>query len=76
MNDVIDVNNESDYKVMVKKILPRNPGTTKTCVDMKHIEKPPSVDDSEAGNSGESSEGDNVRRERVHYYHFLFLIAC
>ena len=60
---------------MVKKILPGNPGMTKIFVDMKHIEKLPSAGDSDADNSGECSEDDNVGQGRVHYYHFLFLIA-
>ena len=71
VNDAIDVDNKADYMEMVKKIHARNPGTTKIYVDMKHIEKIPSMDDFDGG-SNESSEDDDGW---VCNYCHLFLIA-
>ena len=43
LHDAMDVDNEDDYKEMVKKIQERNPATTKILVDMKSIEKLPKM---------------------------------
>ncbi|KAI9464257.1 hypothetical protein HD554DRAFT_2316030, partial [Boletus coccyginus] len=42
-SDAMDVNNEADYKEMVKKIQQDNPSSTRILVDMKDIEKLPAL---------------------------------
>ncbi|KAH0826292.1 hypothetical protein J3R83DRAFT_5769, partial [Lanmaoa asiatica] len=61
-SDAIDVDNEADYKEMVNKIHAACPGATKIFVNMKHIEKLPSVDDSIDENTSESSDNDDVQK--------------
>jgi hypothetical protein len=43
----MDVDHESDYKEMVKKIEGSNPTTTKIFVDMKEVQKLPTLGDLE-----------------------------
>lgn len=61
VGDVMDADNESHYKKMVKEIHVRNAEMIKIFVNIKYIEKLPSTDDSNAGSSGKSSEDDDVR---------------
>ena len=51
----MDINNESDYKAMVQKILNTtvDPGMIKIFVDMKHVKKLSQVD----GESGDEELG-------------------
>ncbi|KAN0097883.1 hypothetical protein V8E55_002329 [Tylopilus felleus] len=55
IGDAMDVNNESDYKAMVQKILNTtvDPGMIKIFVDMKHVKKLSQVD----GESGDEESG-------------------
>ena len=56
MADSIDVDNATDYKEMVKKILNEKPTIVKLIVDMRHVEKLP-----RSSKSSRSSEDNSLR---------------
>ncbi|KIO10419.1 hypothetical protein M404DRAFT_129759 [Pisolithus tinctorius Marx 270] len=57
VSNAINVDNEVDYKDMVKRIHSVHPGPTKIYIDMKHVEKLPTINGSgdESNSSGEDS---------------------
>ncbi|KAI9570934.1 hypothetical protein HD554DRAFT_2240850 [Boletus coccyginus] len=61
-SNAMDVNNEADYKEMVKKIQQDNPSSTRILVDMKDVEKLPALAaNADDNNDNEITNDDNDR---------------
>lgn len=71
-SDTMDVDNEADYKEMVKKIHQGNPSSTKILVNMKVIEKFPILGRNMEDNDNETTDGDN---NKVHSHSCRYLSA-
>jgi hypothetical protein len=55
----MDVDNETDYKEMVKKIRQSNPSSTKILVDMKDVKKLPALGGNAEDDDNETTDGDD-----------------
>ena len=62
----MDVDNEADYKEMVKKIWQGNPSSTKILVDMKDIEKLPTLGGNAEDDDNETTDGDDDKVCSIH----------
>ena len=62
----MDVDNEADYKEMVKKIQQSNPSSTKILVNMKDIEKLPALGGNVEDDDNETTDGDDNKVCSIH----------
>ena len=69
----MDVDNEADYKEMVKKIHQDNPFSTKILINMKDVEKLSTLGDNTEDNNDETTDSDD---NKVHMYPFVQTSKC
>ncbi|KAF8545775.1 hypothetical protein OG21DRAFT_1532992 [Imleria badia] len=65
-SDAMDIDNETDYKEMAKKIWQSSPSSTKILIDMKDVKKLPALGGNAEDDDNETTDG-NVDKLQAHY---------